>query len=87
MTRIVVRPPRRDEKGFLRRQRELIGYQEALRDNPTIAKFDEFIEWMLPRIIEPADQDEAREALLDASQEELESIGQITAGVDASNPT
>jgi hypothetical protein len=44
-------------------------------------------DYLLPFIVEPEDRDEARTALLDASQEEYEELMRFVNGGGAENPT
>lgn len=71
--------PGKDEPGYLRRQRQALRFQGELLDNPSIDTFDEMVEWLAQYVEEPQDQNEAYEALLDASESDifrlLEAIG------------
>ena len=60
--------PTRDEPGFLRRQRAA---SRLLTQGITPEIVDEMVEFLLPNVEEPADREEARTALLDASQEQF----------------
>jgi hypothetical protein len=78
--------PSRDAPGFLRRQREAIRFSEELTKTPSIETMDELIEFLLQFVTIPEDRDEAREALLDASQNQFQELLTVLKGSDE-NPT
>jgi len=79
--------PSRDTPGFLRRAKKSIELMQKAADpqsNPNI--IDDLIEFILGYVIEPADRDEAREQLLDASEAQLGEIIAQIGGLNQ-NPT
>jgi hypothetical protein len=77
-----------DEKtpGFLRRMMAANRFTQMLREGNVNAEYYEnLITFLLGFITEPEDRDEAREALLDASQEQYMSLLQAING--QANPT
>jgi hypothetical protein len=88
--RLVVKPPNKDDKGFLRRSRQAIGFSQKLKDNPAIETIDEMVEFILQYVTTPKDRDKAKEGLLDASENEFLEILKSIGGGDRegdSNPT
>lgn len=87
MSQLVLRPPAKDEPGFLRRSRQALQFNEMLQDKPTVAALDAMIEFLLGYVEEPADKEEARELLLDASELQfMEMLNAIT-GEGEADPT
>lgn len=78
--KLVFLAPSKSEPGYLRRQRRVIEAQQRLTDEQTVAAFDAFIDVLLERVQEPVDRDEARELLLDLSEEELDSLAETAKG-------
>lgn len=83
---IVFKAPGKDEPGFLRRQREAIEFGEKLVNKPTTKTIDDMVDFLLAWVVEPTDRDEAREALLDASEAQFSELLGVLAG-GAENPT
>lgn len=86
MTEILVEPPDGKTKGYLRRLIAVSKYTEMLNNNDIRPEFYEsLITFLLGFIVKPKDENEAREALLDASAEQYFEIMAAIKG-DA-NPT
>ena len=87
MSKLVFTKPDPEAPGYLRRMRQALEFQEAFKSaNPGPAAVDKLIEFLLPNVTEPVDRNEAREALLDASQAQfMELLGALTGGDE--NPT
>ncbi len=77
--RLIIRPPKADEPGYLRFLRRMGEFARAMRKaeedfGPEIA--DAIVEFLLGLVVEPKDKDEAREILWDLSRKEFEEIMQ-----------
>jgi hypothetical protein len=83
--RLVLQAPGRDAPGFLRRQRAVVAFQRRIaadnRDD-ALAALSDLADWLVDFVVEPADRAAAYEALLDASQAQLEA-----AMLSIANPT
>ena len=72
---IVITPPDKEKPGFLRRQRRWMGIQKQLREDGGIEAFDEMLDYLLEEAtVEVPDGVDAREALLDLSEEQYGEI-------------
>ena len=83
---IVFEPPTDETPGFLRLQRRVLRLSGLLNAGEfDEAMVDDMVELLLPFVVEPADRDEAREALLDASKKQYQSMLNAVVGkpVDA----
>lgn len=69
--RLTLQLPSRQAPGFLRRQQQIARIQHALQGGD-LSAFGDLVDFLLPFVAEPADRAAARDALLDASQEQLE---------------
>ena len=89
MVDLVFNPPDEKAPGFLRRQRKALTFVKAFNvDNPTPEMIDDMVEFLLDYVTEPADRDEARDLLWDASQEQIMSLMQAVGGGESDgNPT
>ena len=86
MTEIVFNVPDEKTPGFLRRQMAANRFSELLRAGEVNQEyFENLITFLMGFISEPEDRDEAREALLDASQEQYMELLEAVNG--RSNPT
>ena len=84
---IKIQLPTKDQPGFLRRAKRSVELMQKAADvqhNPDIV--DELVEFVLDYVIEPEDRDEAREQLLDATEEQFEEIIAQIGGLQQ-NPT
>lgn len=86
MTDLVFRKPGPDDRGFVRRMLRITELQEEIQSKPSSKTLRALIETLLDFVEQPADRDEARECMLDLSQNELNSLGELMKGGDA-NPT
>ncbi len=81
MADIVFELPTPQTPGYLRRLKALTEFQEAQKseDDPVI-RLMSMIEFLSGYVTQPADRDEAYEALLDASQEQIDGLFALIAG-------
>ena len=87
MSKLIFVRPDAEAPGYLRRMRQALEFQEAFKgSNPSPDSVDKLIEFLLPNISEPVDRDEAREALLDASQAQFQELLSVLTGGEE-NPT
>jgi len=86
MTELVFKVPDEKSPGFLRRMMAAGRFSELMRNNETGGEYyDNLITFLLAFVVEPEDRTEAREALLDATQEQyLELLDAINS---QGNPT
>lgn len=84
-----IRIPSPQDPGYLRRQRELLKYSAIFSDletKPTPEALDKLVDFVLNFVTEPAEKEEAREALWDASEEDFLSILEALGGENAEVP-
>lgn len=74
MSAIKIELPTRETKGYWRRVKRASALRVEMANGMTPELCDNVIEFLLPFVIEPADRDEAREVLLDASQDDFEKM-------------
>ena len=70
-TKLVFKPPGKDEPGFLRRSREAVRFSTLIRKDPSVEAIDSMVEFLSQYIIEPQDREEAKELLWDASENQF----------------
>jgi len=86
METIVFEPPGADAPGYLRRTRKALEFRQKAANDPTPETIDEMVDFLLPYIKEPADRNEARETLLDASEAQFHQLIDAVSG-DSADPT
>jgi len=87
MSKLVFKAPGKDEPGFLRRIRTALDFQEKLSvTGVTLEVLDAMIDFLLPYVQEPKNRKEARETLLDLTEEQFNELFDTVAGGDT-NPT
>jgi len=83
--------PGSNEPGFLRRSKRALELQETIQSASSghIASsiIDELIDFLLDYVTEPTDRAEARELLLDASQDQFNEMLAAITGLNSENPT
>ena len=84
---LVMELPNKDTPGFLRRQMKAMELGARLKQQDMSA-FKDIVEFLLPFVTAPEDRDEAREALLDASERQFENaLSAISGGSEGTaNP-
>lgn len=88
MSNIIFNPPGKDTPGYLRRTRQALIFQEAMQEKPDVKALDSMIDFLLEYVTDPKDKDEARNLLLDASEDQFnEMLAAFTGVSDAENPT
>lgn len=91
MPKILFEPPLKNEPGYLRRQRTALEFKaRADRGEQTPEMIDHLVEFLLVYVKEPENRTEARNALLDASEEQFYQLLDLVGGGDAqsaANPT
>lgn len=81
MSQIKFQPPSKSEPGFLRRQKTVLSLAKRLKsEDYDPALIDEMVAFLLPYVIEPTDRLEATEALMDASEEQFDSLLSLVGG-------
>lgn len=79
--------PGRETPGYLRRMREALRFQELMTATPSIETVDAMVDFLLNFVDEPKDKNEARELLLDASEQQfMELLTAITGDREEENP-
>jgi hypothetical protein len=67
--------------------REALRFQEMIQEKPSVQTVDAMIDFILNFVTEPNDKDEAREILLDASEQQFtDMLGAITGDMTEENP-
>ena len=88
MAEIVVKLPDKTTPGYLRRLMVADGFREKMNVAGNRAEFYEsLIEFLLVYVIEPEDRNEARELLLEATEEQYRAMLAVIHGGGATNPT
>lgn len=80
MTTLKIELPTRETKGYWRRVKRASALRVAMLNGMTPELCDEVVEFLLPFITIPINRDEAREVLLDASQNDFEKMMQAFHG-------
>ena len=89
MTDLVFTPPDENTPGYLRRQKQALKFMQSLQGDPTPDTIDGMVEFLVQFVTEPKDDEQAREALWDASQAQFDSLlkSVLGQGEDDENPT
>ena len=89
MTDLVFELPDKSTPGYLRRQRQALVFYKALTSTPEPETVDEIVNFLVDYVTEPAEKEEAKEALRDASEEQFHTLFDAVLGrTDAEgNPT
>jgi len=92
VSKLRIELPGMDEPGFLRRTKRALQLREQLvnfRSGPTpSAVIDSVVDFLVDYVTEPADKNEAKEMLLDASQNQfMEMLNAIAGTGGDTNPT
>ena len=87
--KLVFAPPDADAPGYLKRQRQALELFDEYKGNPTVDSVDKLVDFLLPFVTEPKTPAKAREALWDASQNQIQQlIGVVVGGEKGEeNPT
>jgi hypothetical protein len=81
MTDVVFELPTPQTPGYLRRLKALTEFQEAQKnEEDPLQRLMAMVEFLSGYVTQPADRDEAYEALLDASQEQIDGLFALIAG-------
>ncbi len=90
MTEIVFELPDAKTPGFLRRSRQLAEYQDAVKQDGLgeLAKFDLMVKFLSQFVKEPTDPQAVQDALMDATQEQINDLFALLTGkIGAVDPT
>ena len=72
--------------GFLKRMKKALSFSEQIQSGKLSAELvDNLVDFLVGFVIEPTNREEAKEILLDASQEQFESMLSAVTGANA-NP-
>lgn len=86
--KVVFEPPDKDSPGFLKRMKRAISFQDAIKNNQlSEAVVDNMIDFLADFIKEPADKEEAKAYLLDASQAQFEDMLKALNNTEQENDT
>lgn len=82
MSQIVFEAPGVDAPGYLRRQRDVLAWQARWngQGTPSPGLIDDMLTILLPYVVEPVDREEAGEALLDATEQQINDLMDIVGG-------
>lgn len=73
--KLKIEPPTKDTPGYLKRVRTVTTLIQRINGNEVSPELiDNFIDFVLPYVIEPEDRNEARELLLELSENEYMAI-------------
>ena len=89
MTDLVFTLPDKSTPGYLRRQEQALVFYTALKGDPDPTIIREMVNFLVDYVDEPADTEEAKEALMDASEDEFNLLFNAVMGKsdDEENPT
>ena len=88
--KLVFAPPDADAPGYLKRQRQALELFDSYKNDPSVDSVDQLVEFLLPFVTEPKTPAKAREALWEASQNQIKQlIGVVVGGSEEGeeNPT
>ena len=78
MTEIVFAKPGKQTPGFLRRLHNRITFEEKQKNAQSdLERFENMVTFLLDFVTSPADRNEAKEALMDASQEQIDGLYEV----------
>ena len=83
MAEIRFAPPEADAPGFLSRSRKAMVFRERMAasgSGMTVEKLDEMVDFLATWVSEPSDPQQAREALLEASENQFYQLLDIVSG-------
>ena len=78
--KLVFSPPDPDAPGYLKRQRLALELFDSYKGNPSVDTVDKLVDFLLPFVIEPKTKTKAREALWDASQNQIQQMITVVVG-------
>ena len=79
MAQIVFEAPGKEEPGFLRRAKRALGFQQRFKEDASPELIDDLVAFLADYVTEPKDNDEAKDALLDASENQfMELLGSLS---------
>lgn len=80
--------PGKDKPGYLKRQRRAVSFSRAFSDRDVTPELlDELVDFLADFVVEPADREQAKELLWDASEEQFsEILAAISGGGSSVNP-
>ena len=88
--KLVFAPPDADAPGYLKRQRQALELFDGYKNDPSVDTVDRLVDFLLPFVTEPKTKARAREALWDASQNQIKQLIGVVVGGDEEgeeNPT
>jgi len=79
--KVVFELPNERTPGYLRRLKALSDFQEAQKSEANgTRKFDNLCRFLAGYVVEPSDKDEAYEALMDATKEQIDELFALIGG-------
>ena len=89
MSKLVFERPTSQTPGYLRRAKAGLEFKARMASGVDPIAIDDMVEFLLTYVTEPVDRDEARETLLDATEEQFSNLINAVIGedLDAENPT
>ena len=88
MSEIVIKLPDKTTPGYLRRQMDADRFRQELGKNKGQEYWDTLVDFLLVFVIEPEDRQEARDLLLDATEEQYHQMLDVIHGrKKEENPT
>ena len=89
--KLVFAPPNPDAPGYLKRQRQALELFDGYKNDPSVDTVDTLVDFLLPFVTEPKTPAKAREALWEASENQIKQlIGVVVGGGEEEseeNPT
>lgn len=91
MSKLVFQIPNPDSPGYLRRVQRGLAFQEKYKEEMnaplTASNFEKVVDFLVQYVIEPASEAEAREALWNASEEQVKEFYAALKSGGEPNPT
>jgi len=78
--KLVFAPPDPDAPGYLKRQRLALELFDGYKNDPSVDTVDKLVDFLLPFVTEPKTPAKARDALWDASQNQIQQMISVVVG-------
>ena len=85
--KLVFDPPGADAPGYLKRQRKALELYEGSQKNPSPAVTDALVDFLAQYVSEPKDHEERKDALYEASENQITELIEAIVGGGEENPT
>lgn len=84
MTQIIFKLPDKTTPGYLRRVKKALEFAERMKAETSMATMDAVVEFLVDYVTEPQERSAKLEALMDATQEQIQELLDALSGGGAS---